>query len=202
MFRLRPGHYRQSAQRKVIGCAWPVLGLMATALAGMLALEISARDAGDQSTGSAMSLQPSIPAAVPAAPGHGSVLANAATVLARLLFNQDRRPPANLAASGVHSPGSLPRLTGVVVASSARRLAIFANSEGKPIVAAEGDRIGGAVIDAITAGQVTMRGPAGIAVLHPTFGDNASHARQPDPPLIAKAGRQPHAVPLPASSSW
>lgn len=79
-------------------------------------------------------------------------------ILARPLFNADRRP-----ATGSSIPGStaMPRLTAVLV-SRQRKAAIFAGgADGKPVVLLEGGRIGEYVVRSIDAGQVTVSGPGG-----------------------------------------
>lgn len=71
----------------------------------------------------------------------------------------------------------MPRLTGVVV-SPVGKYALFANAEGgRPLVMREGDRLGANVIEAIAAGQVTVRGPNGMAVLRSTFDESVAPAK-------------------------
>jgi hypothetical protein len=85
----------------------------------------------------------------------------------------------------------LPRLTGVVV-SPAGGFAIFAgNDGGKPIVAREGDQVGDAVIEAVAVGEVTLRGPGGIVVLHPSFGASVVQASSLKPALASSPGYRP-----------
>lgn len=101
-------------------------------------------------------------------------------LLARPLFSQDRRPPSDAPDPAAAAP-RMPRLTGVAV-SSAGGFAIFANDEGgKPIVVREGGQVGVATIEAVSAGQVTLRGPAGIVVLHTAFEERVLQASRPDP---------------------
>ncbi len=91
----------------------------------------------------------------------------AAAILARPLFNRDRRPvDAPAVAAAVQS--SLPRLTGIAV-SPAGRHAIFANPGGKPLVTSPGDHVAGFTVQEINPGAVTMVGPGGSRVLQPSF---------------------------------
>ncbi len=123
-------------------------------------------------------------------------------MLARPMFTKTRRP-STPATTAVEAPKPLPRLTGVVM-SPLGKFVIFAGIDGsKPVVAGEGDYIGAAVIEAITAGQVTMRGPDGATVLHPAFDNRVFPESRPNPASPAKAGfrqlplpfrRTPHAL--------
>jgi hypothetical protein len=87
--------------------------------------------------------------------------------LARPLFTQGRRPNSHgVAVAGLQG---LPRLAGVIVAPSGRS-AIFADGGvTTPIVAAEGTQLGRYRVQSIEAGQVTVLGPEGTRVLHPSF---------------------------------
>ncbi|HJS85532.1 MAG TPA: hypothetical protein VJ779_08725 [Acetobacteraceae bacterium] len=99
-----------------------------------------------------------------------------ATILARPLFSPTRRPPAPSA--GPAKPAAeMPRLAGVLV-SEAGSEAIFAQAGQKPSVVRAGDRIGPYLVTSISAGEVTLSGPAGTVTLHPAF---ASGAEQPAP---------------------
>ncbi|GGC55911.1 hypothetical protein GCM10011504_37840 [Siccirubricoccus deserti] len=87
-----------------------------------------------------------------------------ATTLARPLFEPERRPPT-LRSTPVDA--ELPRLIGVMV-SPATKVAIFAGaSGGKPLVVAEGGRVGGHVVQSIRPGEATLAGPRGQRILHP-----------------------------------
>jgi hypothetical protein len=111
--------------------------------------------------------------------------------LARPLFSQDRRPPADTSISVDGPVRSLPRLTGVVV-SSAGAVAIFAGLEGgKPIVVKEGGQVGAATVETVAPGRVTMRGPDGAVVLHPVFDANARQVTALDPAEPALPGYGP-----------
>ncbi len=111
-------------------------------------------------------------------------------LFARPLFSEDRRPPADTPAPTIAAP-RLPRLTGVVV-SSAGGFAIFADSEGgRPTVVRAGDQVGAAVIETVTAGQVTLRGPAGTVVLHTGFAERVLQASGPPPASLQRPGFRP-----------
>lgn len=103
-----------------------------------------------------------------------------ASVLRRPLFRADRRPA--LAAPDA-SPPPLPRLSGIVVTASARRAIFAGGKDGKPVAAAEGERVGPARVVRIGAREVVMVGPDGAHVLRP-----ASQPAEPETPL---AMRQP-----------
>jgi hypothetical protein len=107
-------------------------------------------------------------------------------MLARPLFNQNRRPLADTSGTIAKAPKTLPRLTGVVV-SPAGGFAIFASIKGgMPIVVREGDHVGTAVVEAVAAGQVTLRGPEGILVIHPGLSETTL---QPSTPNFASLTR-------------
>lgn len=114
----------------------------------------------------------------------------AAVILARPLFNPNRRPDASVAEAG---PG-LARLTGVIT-TTAGRSAIFAGpSGGKPIVVEEGGRIGPYVVGSIDGGTVTLIGPEGQRVLHPAF-DPSPQAKPPGVPAPMSVPQARLAVP-------
>lgn len=89
-----------------------------------------------------------------------------AAMLSRPLFDPHRRPPIS---GGELAGEGLPRLAGVLVGPFGRS-AIFAGpTGGKSVVVTEGDRLDGYVIEAIRPTEVTVLGPEGRRVLHPTF---------------------------------
>jgi hypothetical protein len=97
-------------------------------------------------------------------------------ILARPLFNPDRRPVE----AGVRG---LPRLTGIVVAGS-QRVAIFAGpSNGRPVLAQTGAHIGAYEVRGIADEGVTVVGPTGTSLVRPAF-DPA----RPAPPEAARPG--------------
>ena len=157
-----------------------LLGLIAAALAATIAREL------DNDTVS--NTLPTVPRPAPVAAGAPSGPAGPAAtgdpvtagdriaaLLARPLFNPDRRPVPGTAggSAGVPEP---PRLAGILV-GPAGRSAIFAGTgEGQQIVLREGGSVGGFTVRAIAPGQVTVLGPTGPRVLRPAF-DGAPPAR-------------------------
>lgn len=100
-------------------------------------------------------------------------------VLARPLFNPDRRPVV----AGAQALRGLPRLTGIIVTGS-RQVALFAPpSGGHATVAEAGAHVGPYEVRAIADNGVTIIGPEGTMVLRPTF-DTA-------PPPASKPGALP-----------
>ena len=119
-----------------------------------------------------------LPVALPAATARMTGADATERVLARPLFSPNRRPAEKDAAPVASLPKLLPRLTGVVV-SPVGRFALFAGAEGgRPLVMSEGDHVGGIVIEAIEAGEVTVRGPDGAMVLRSSFGENIVQVRR------------------------
>jgi hypothetical protein len=109
-----------------------------------------------------------------------------AAVLARPLFNPDRRPagPAPVAAS---QDAGLPRLTGIMITPNGRS-AIFAPAGGgKPAVVAEGGSLGVYVVQTISLGEVVLTGPDGSHSLNPTL-DHMSPAGRSVPPVVMGQG--------------
>jgi hypothetical protein len=99
------------------------------------------------------------------------------TVLARPLFNPNRRP-SEAGARG------LPRLTGIVV-TERERLALFASTPpAHPLVAKVGTRVGPYEVKEITDTGVRVLGPDGTATLHPAF-DLNKPVPPPAPPRPA-----------------
>ncbi len=185
-------HQHCSVRREFGHLAWPLLGLIIASLIGVTSLEIASIAVDDQSD-----------APVPAHLSLAAVTAPALErvddspqrlngMLARPLFSQNRRPPADTSLLVAGPLESLPRLSGVIV-SPVGGFAIFANTEGgKPIVVEEGGHIGSAVIEAIAAGQVTLRGPNGIVVLRPMSEDSTLQVSWLSPVDPARPGyRQP-----------
>ena len=119
------------------------------------------------------------------------------TVLARPLFNRDRRPadaPAAVAAGEASTP--LPRLTGARISPAGRR-AIFAGADGgRPVVVGEGDSVAGYTVQAISPGAVTLQGPDGQRSVSPTFDPSPRRAdADPNAPNGATSGQSPIFVP-------
>jgi hypothetical protein len=92
-----------------------------------------------------------------------AVTAWSAVLLDRPLFNSSRRP---LALSIVRAPPpAIPRLSGIMVTPT-EKVAVFSPAKGDPIIAAEHSRLGPFTVLAITQDSVTVKGPAGVLVLH------------------------------------
>jgi general secretion pathway protein N len=104
------------------------------------------------------------PAKAAASVTEGLVDRWADTVLARPLFNADRRPER---ADKGHAAG-LARLTGIIIAGSSRS-AIFAAKGQKPAVVSEGGEIGGYRLLRISYDSVELGGATGTLILHPQF---------------------------------
>jgi hypothetical protein len=111
----------------------------------------------------------------------------AATVLARPLFSQSRRPDAAPADPVAHATDSV-RLAGVVTGPSGKR-AIFSSKDTKPVIAVEGSRIGDFVVRSIEPNHVVVEAESGLRTLKPSFTD------APSAPPAAAAMAAP--VPIP-----
>jgi len=182
--RVMPVSTHSDAGRGIGFASWPLLGLLAAGLAGTVLVEVTGSDSSvlvvEKDATSAPTPQY---ARVIARSGQDNRPQRMERILARPLFSEDRRPPAASAAPVAGLPRSLPRLTGIVV-SPAGGYAIFAGVEsGKPIVVQEGGQVGGAVVEAVAADQVTIRGPDGSVVMRPSFGDKVVQASRPNPAL-------------------
>jgi hypothetical protein len=157
-------------------------GIMAVMLSGIIGLEV--REALNEAPAPAAPTRQQ--SEEPPAPGLGSVPSdqtarNLTAILERPLFSPSRRPDET-AANKVADMG---RLTGVLV-SPAGKVTIFAGSAGgKPVVVREGGHIGEYVISSIDVGAVTLAGPAGQRILHPTFDPSPP---PPKPVVPAKPG--------------
>ena len=178
--------HHNNARQDIGRLTWPLLGLAAAALTGTIVLELEIRgDAvpvAEQSVASAPVPQP---VAVVASFGPENSLQWAEIALARPLFSRNRRPRAETPVVISVYP-KIHKLTGVVVIP-AGGLAIFAGISGdKPIVAREGDQIGDAVIE-----QGTLRGPGGLAVLHPSVGEKNLQVSGLRPASPARTGSRP-----------
>jgi len=188
-------NFQVSFRRGTKHLAWPTLGLAAAILAGVLVLKTQTTGAVAQSHALMSAHQPVNAAAPPIADTRSNNQQRYVNILARPLFSRDRRPPVNTSTQGADTPGALPRLSGVVV-SSAGAFAIFSSDgSGKPIVLGEGGRVGAAIIETITAGQVTLRGTDGIVVLRPAFGAGEKalqlSALSPADPAVPGYGSRP-----------
>ncbi|WP_158929289.1 hypothetical protein [Acidisphaera sp. S103] len=152
---------------------------MAVALAGIVGLELLQPFAQASTNPAPAELIPNQPSHQPAPRAHIDIDA----ILARPLFTQSRRAPAAPAAPAAPvekvAAVETPRLTGVILSPSGGR-AIFTLHEGKPVVVADGGRIGDDVVKSITPDTVFLTGPTGRHALRII----------PDPEIRAK----PHIV--------
>jgi general secretion pathway protein N len=108
---------------------------------------------------------PAIPATTADTGADAAIAQWGATILARPLFNQDRRP-VQPAAPDTTEP--LPRLSAIIVVGGSRR-AIFAASGEKPQTVAEGGAIGAYRIKTVLPDKVDLIGPNGPVTLRPQF---------------------------------
>ena len=108
-----------------------------------------------------------------------SVETQVETVLARPLFNPTRRPPA--AAASIFDSGSgleNLRLAGIITAPG-RRLAIFADTDGKPLAFAEGQVVNGWRIHNITPRELSLSVAGGTISLQPQASPASADAVSP-----------------------
>ena len=102
-------------------------------------------------------------------------------ILSRPLFNPDRRPAANIAGT----IAGLPRLSAIIVQAS-RRTAIFAAPAGtRPIIVGIGSHIGAYTVQDIADNAITVTGPQGANVIHPSFDTTTPMAEAPIAQRIA-----------------
>jgi hypothetical protein len=91
-------------------------------------------------------------------------------VLARPLFNADRRPVEE-----AQTGGDMPRLEGIIVTGGARS-AIFTDDSGKSQIIPEGGAVDGYQLRKITPDGVQLLGPGSPVTLHPQFAAPSSAA--------------------------
>ena len=172
---------------------WPLLGVIATLSTGILIWEVATPTADGQATVTVPSFEQTAPPKIPIKKQADDSSRWADAAVARPLFNQNRRRPADNPVAAVSAPYSLPRLTGVIV-GPAGGFAIFAGAaSGKPTIVRPGDRLGPAVVETIATGQVHLRGPNGLVVLRPAFQDIAAQVSELDPGGSAKPAYRPRA---------
>ncbi len=172
-----------------------LLGLLALLLLGALAYELTDREPGPVTEPARRPGPPAQAAAAAASaePAPGRTQAELQQILARPLFEQDRRPIAETAAGPVAEGQA--RLAGILVSPAGRR-AIFAPAEGKPKVLAEGDTLGTMTVQAIAPGAVTVLRHGTEQVLHPTYAEVVAPPPAPVLPFTVTrmqgvAGQQP-----------
>jgi hypothetical protein len=110
-----------------------------------------------------------------------SIEEQVAAVLARPLFSPSRRPP-DMSAGNLAADLGLERLrlAGIITAPD-RRLAIFADTDGKPLALAEGQSVKGWQVESITPRRVSLSAAGSIVNLRPqsasAFADPAAPPR-------------------------
>jgi hypothetical protein len=117
-----------------------------------------------------------------------------ATILARPLFSPTRRPSVSTAAPPKKPVA--PRLAGVMV-SAGGALAIFSEQPDKTILARAGDRVGPYLVRGVAAGEVTVQGPSGTQILHPTFASSGARPAPVPAGSAATAGERNSRLPSP-----
>ena len=157
--------------------AFGILAVLMLGLSALVVLEIPREEGAAE----ALAVPPRTVRSDPPAPAPLLVDRSdqwAGTILARPLFSRSRRPAPPIAADA-SGPAALPRLSGILV-SPYRNTAIFAGAaELKPIIAAEGGRLGDYVVEAIAPDRVTVRGPEGEKVLNLAYEGQAAAASAP-----------------------
>ncbi len=139
----------------------------------------------------------------PALPQGGSTMAGAdvqgwtQTILARPLFNPDRRPTGEAADGG----DGLPRLSAILIGQGVAS-AIFAADGQKPLVVRPGGLVGGDKVQSISTDEVVLLTSSGPVTLRPQFAKGSAAGPQPASPAspvgsaAAPANPIPQAVPV------
>jgi general secretion pathway protein N len=112
-------------------------------------------------------IAPAIPEAGPDVGTDAAVGQWAATILARPIFNPDRRPAALADSSDAAEP--LPRLTAIIIVAGVSR-AVFSTPGAKPILVGQGGAVGGYQLKEIKTDSVSLLGPdGGMTTLRPQY---------------------------------
>jgi hypothetical protein len=159
------------------------LSVVILALSGAIAVELAGQ--GDQLMGPSGRSVSVVHAATQdrATPAPNETDRDVSEILARPIFNPDRRPIG----STTRSLTGLSRLTGIVVTGTSK-IAIFAGpSGGKPIIAEEGSRVNAFEVTSISRAGVTVVGPGGTTVMTPVF--------DPSPPPVSRPAIRPRPEP-------
>ena len=172
-----------------------LLGLLAAMLAATLALELRDTASVAADTPASDALPASGPGAPAAAPGDAAApertQALAASILARPLFEQDRRPVA-VTQAGPVADGEA-RLAGIMISPDGRA-AIFAPADGgRPAVLREGAALGPLTVRSIAPGAVTVLSHGKEQVMHPSYAASSATTTPPPPstPFSFGAGALP-----------
>jgi hypothetical protein len=161
--------------------------LIATALGAVIAWEVQGWHDSYPADADVPTRAPAMARAAPSLDPDAGSEGWAATVLARPLFNQSRRPDAAPADPSAHANDSV-RLAGVVTGPFGKR-AIFSSKDTKPVIAVEGSRIGDFVIRSIEPNHVVVEAENGLRTLKPSFTD------APATPPAAAAMAAPMPIP-------
>ena len=170
-----------------------LLALIAAALVGLIAIELTLSSGGDPEAGSAPGTQAAETDVAPQG-GDSSPADFATTILARPLFRPDRHPFPTGDQDVSTAPVDLPRLTGILMSDDIRRAIFAPDGADKAIVVAVGESVGDWRVQEIAADSVTMVGPDGTRRLRPKFAANPAPATpgapdatppEPAPPVPA-----------------
>lgn len=165
----------------MIRFAFTGLTALTATLAALVAIELG--HGSDRDSGIAAIREPSPAVGGPSAAVHTRASDHTdewvETILARPLFSPSRRPPAVSAGPAAETVIGMPRLAGILISPDGKR-AIFARpGGGKPLTTTEGDKIDRWTVLSIEMWQVTLSGPDGSHVLHPSFENGTTPAPQP-----------------------
>jgi hypothetical protein len=116
------------------------------------------------------------PTAIETVPAAHDRSAELATILARPLFQPDRRPAPEAAASP-----KLGRLAGIIVSGTEKRLIFAGSSGGGPIVVKEGDHLDADVVQSISDEHAALSGPNGVKIITPSFDAKGPSPAHPAP---------------------
>ncbi|WP_428390404.1 hypothetical protein [Lichenicoccus sp.] len=147
-------------------------------LAGLILLEVRAGVPRHTLPVVAALPPPSTPIAVSAGVAAPALQEWTQTILARPLFSPSRRPGHAAAVSTV-----VPRLAGIIIDAKGAR-AIFASpGDARAIIVGAGAHAGPYLIRAVAASGVSVIGPNGPQMLHPSYDqDSSAGAASPAPP--------------------
>jgi hypothetical protein len=159
------------------------LGGTALALAAIIAGELAGNSPLPPAAGVVAQASSINPAGGEAAPGaQGRWIA---TILGRPLFDPSRR-----ASGGADGAAGALRLSGTIVGPAGRDAIFEPAGGGRPVVVAEGQLVGGAVVRSIVPGAVLVVGAGGPHLLVPSYEAEAGAvASGPAPHLGSLAAR-------------
>ena len=90
---------------------------------------------------------------------------------------------------------ALPRVAGILVSGSSKRVIFAAPGGERPVIVAEGGSVNGFRVQSIEPGRVTVIGPDGPRALLPSFDPN------PPPAQTAQAQAAQAGLPVPVANS-